>query len=362
MRFNLQFRIFIAKISKVLLYITRKKGKSWSLASPEIIGGSMKKGIIVLLITVLVATSVFALDFHGNFRAGYKFDFGDSVKISDVNRLGGLSGRFYITSGAEGEGWTLNLWAPVFDCTEKKGYYGYYSPIAALLTVDYSAVLGLPEDASVQLMLGDNDGFSIYVPYLDPTASSYNYISSEGSGIVTGLAFGYKNYSIAGAIDPDEVSGIVYANADFDFVSVGAGAQFMEDVLDVEAGFVFDIAKVAKLDNASAKISALYQFAKESEDKSHDLYVAVTGGYDALSAYAEFIAALTSKNYDLNAGLSYALTDSFSVGADGAFEFDGDKAMSGAGWAKYKLNGVTYQAWVGYSSNVYAKAQVTLNF
>ena len=323
----------------------------------------MKKGIIVLLITVLAATSVFALDFSGNFRAGYKFDFGDEVKISDVSRLNGLAGRFSISSGAEGEGWSLDLWSPVFDCADSKEYYGYYGSIKALLTVDYSATMGLPEDVSVKFMLGDNS-FSIYAPYLDPTGNSYNYIDSVGDGIMTGVSFGYKNYSITGAIDPTSAagkSGIVYADADFDFVAVGAGAQFAKDALDVEAGFTFDVAKVAKMDDVSVELSALYQYAKATSE-SHTLYVATEGGYGSISAYAEFIAALSAKEYDLYAGVSYALANGISVGADGSFEFDGEKAASGAGWAKYKFNGVTYQAWFGYNKNLYAKAQVTLSF
>ncbi len=316
----------------------------------------MKKGIIVLLITVLVATSVFALDFHGSFRAGYTFSFSDGVAISDVSRLGDLAGRFSVTSGAEGEGWTLDLWSPNFSADGS-----YYKPISALLTVDYSTVLGLPEDVSVKMMLGDNS-FSIYVPYLDPTTSYCNYIDSVGTGIMTGLSLGYKNFSLTGAIDPDGVSGIVYANADFDFVSVGAGVQIAEADLDVEAGFVFDIANAAKLDNSVASISALYKFNKVSG--KHNVLVAVTGGYDAFGAYAEFIAALAtkSKEYDLNVGVDYAITDSLSVGADGSFEFDSDKAISGAGWAAYTLNGVTYYASVGYDAGVYALAMVMLSF
>ena len=320
----------------------------------------MKKGIIVLLITVLAATSVFALDFSGNFRAGYTFNFGDEVSISDVNRYKGVAGRFAVTSGAEGEGWALDLWAPVFDIASSNGSY---SPISALLTVDYSATMGLPKDVSVKFMIGDN-GFSIYVPYLDPTYSYYNYIDSVGDGIMTGVSFGYKNYSITGAIDPTSAtgkSGIVYADADFDFVAVGAGAQFAKDALDVEAGFTFDVAKVAKMDDVSVELSALYQYAKATSE-SHTLYVATEGGYGSISAYAEFIAALSAKEYDLYAGVSYALANGISVGADGSFEFDGEKAASGAGWAKYKFNGVTYQAWFGYNKNLYAKAQVTLSF
>ncbi len=322
----------------------------------------MKKGIIVLLITLLAATSVFALDFHGSFRAGYQFTFGDEVAITDVSRLKDLAGRFSISSSAEGDGWSLDLWSPAFDSAANKDYYGYYGSIKALLTVDYSATLGLPEDVSAQFMLGDN-GFSIYVPYLDPTSYSYNYIDSVGDGIMAGASFGYKNYSITGAIDPvseNGKSGIVYAGADYGFVSVGAGMQIKKDALDVEAGFVFDVAEVAQLDDISAKVSALYQYAKENDN--HDLFIAVSGGYDAISAYAEFIAQLTAKEYDLNAGVSYNLGNGVSVGADGSFEFDGDKAIAGAGWAKCKLNGVTYQAWLGYKKNVYAKAQATLSF
>ena len=51
---------------KWLLY-NEKKGQSWSWTSPEIIGGSMKKGIIVLLIAVLVAGFAFA---DGKLTAG----------------------------------------------------------------------------------------------------------------------------------------------------------------------------------------------------------------------------------------------------------------------------------------------------
>ncbi|MDD4007355.1 MAG: hypothetical protein PHO44_05175, partial [Sphaerochaetaceae bacterium] len=138
---------------------------------------------------------------------------------------------------------------------------------------------------------------------------------------------------------------------------VDVQAAYSQEVNAVSASFGVDVAKLASLDFAlSAGAYAELYF----DDMSTNKYVGgLTAGFDALSAYAEFIS--DSGSMSLNGGAGYKFNKIFSAGISGGVGDFSDAAntWSVGGYAQASLSGVATRLTV---SNKKVEVRTQFNF
>ncbi|MFA7188780.1 MAG: hypothetical protein WC117_01680 [Sphaerochaetaceae bacterium] len=308
----------------------------------------MKKTISILLVLVLVAVSAFATPtIGGRFGVKYTYTYG-----SGDNGLT-AGNRNYMTLTDSNDYWSIYFGS--------QGYqYGTYNAYATLNLDKMLADAGLtlPEELSLSADIGVNGLYAGYA-YIDAAGNDSWYLPlATESTTPFGLTVGYKGWSLyaAAGLETDKKSfGVSVQGTVTDGVDVQAA--YSQEVNAVSASFGVDVAKLASLDFAlSAGAYAELYF----DDMSTNKYVGgLTAGFDALSAYAEFIS--DSGSMSLNGGAGYKFNKIFSAGISGGVGDFSDAAntWSVGGYAQASLSGVATRLTV---SNKKVEVRTQFNF
>jgi hypothetical protein len=331
----------------------------------------MKKKFVLILALALVSSMAFAaFNFGGEALVGYKFDLANG----GVSTYGydGSTSYFYMNATSDYAKVAFRL--SVTDPTS----YNYQETQAALtLYIDKAlAAEGVELPVSLTAYIGDADVSGFY-SYVDPTGIVDDYYDGFDANTRTnyplGFDVGYEGYTFRTMFDivGTEVNPVVSAKgAVVDGVSFAASYLAANKYIagsssEVNLSATADIAALADLD-FSLSGSVFTVLGLGSPTDSPIVLAAVTGGKDAVSAYAEFSLNAVEASADtvgIYAGASYALTDLVTVGADCGYTVD-ESLFSYSGYVKTTIGGVQYKAKLGGDTDgsLYLKTQAYIAF
>ncbi len=317
----------------------------------------MKKIVSIMLVALLATSTIFAgISFSGNFKAGYKFTFGeDDMKIAPWQ-----TGEAKLAITAKDDN---GIWSVTYKGDAKGGAAGFnsdnhWSATASVNIAKLVAVMGGDMgDFGMTLSAGDNAKMSALAAY------SNGALKNNGKNSVQ-LAMNYGSlvkFNIAGDPTDDGRSMVVSALTEpISGLKVSAAYAYKPyfetnsgKKIDAPQNHAFaatadaDIAKLAGLKDFDLGLSAFDVFCFE-DPEVNALGVKLYGTYDFLTATAEFFMDTMNKEntYGIKAKVDLKnvvdnLTISASVASKDVTKFADNFAVDAE--ATYKLAGTSVE-------------------
>ncbi|MHC1692690.1 MAG: hypothetical protein AB9828_06670 [Sphaerochaetaceae bacterium] len=343
----------------------------------------MKKKLVLALMMVLVASIAFAgFNFSGTARVKYTLDL--------IN--GGITPGGYTTTSGNG-GYTIDpnsganeispayftmnfssdFYKIAFRETLNDRYNEMDTRAQISLYVDKQLKdIGIELPVSLTATVGNADISGFYA-YSDPYGSVDDYYdgfdSNDRNNLPIGFDVGYEGFTartmfdIVGAeMDPVlSVKGPIVDGVNF-AASYLAAATYMGGTSEVNLSATADVAKLAGLDfDFDASIFSIIGFGDAAADPL--LLIAVTGGKDDLSAYAQYSLNAPATGIDdsgLYAGVGYTVSEIVSVGADSEYNFT-EAILGYDAYITAKLGGVAYRVLLYGDTEGSAKLEARAN-
>ena len=336
----------------------------------------MKKVLVSLLVLALATTGVFAaVNFSGEFVAGYNFNYNDKGNGEWNAHVMGQDGDDTNTTKlnlglADDNGvWTIGL----------ESTFVADGRISGDISLDMMKLFGAESDFGVKLGLNVNDEQTVLRAYSNQTGNNFDRIRTSAGGLWTNLNVSYADFiqvQIAGAPElltwqngdmkepasnsGDQLDGvgdlaISLMTAPLDGLAVSAGWVLKGDGQNstgnegaVTAAANVNVGTLAGLDfDLGASASYIYGLGP----KNHVVAATVYGGVDVVDVAVEYsYNTATELNY-LYAGVNLNVVENMLLdvyfGANDVVTF-GDTYFVG-GDIGYTVNGVTFQLGIEYA-------------
>ena len=350
----------------------------------------MKKILTILLVAILASATLFAVDFSGRFRAGYKFNFGDAVTIEPWKTS---EAKLTFKVSDDAGIWTINV-------KDFQGDLDSDDKLGANLSLNMAALLAANGvdlgDVSLAVSIGANTKMTALSAYNDVSGDG-GYKFKNGGVYSTELAVGYGDLvQVKLAVDPTVKEAPIAVSAltkPVDGVAVSLAYGHHSEIytggsddngwlaehafggavnfnIGALAGLDFDLG-VTVYDNVGLNKTTITEIPdnKETEDVDESARVvtvaendintfaaAVYGGVDVVDAYLEFrmdndltaktntFGMKTQVNFNVveNLGLDVYFSASDFSDFGGSFKVGGD--------VSYTVSGVEFAANLDYSA------------
>ena len=349
----------------------------------------MKKILTILLVAILASATLFAVDFSGRFRAGYKFNFGDAVTIEPWKTS---EAKLTFKVSDDAGIWTINV-------KDFQGDLDSDDKLGANLSLNMAALLAANGvdlgDVSLAVSIGANTKMTALSAYNDVSGDG-GYKFKNGGVYSTELAVGYGDLvQVKLAVDPTVKEAPIAVSAltkPVDGVAVSLAYGHHSEIytggsddngwlaehafggavnfnIGALAGLDFDLG-VTVYDNVGLNETTVKEIeddpdteADESarlvtvaENDINTFAAAVYGGVDVVDAYLEFrmdndltaktntFGMKTQVNFNVveNLGLDVYFSASDFSDFGGSFKVGGD--------VSYTVSGVEFAANLDYSA------------